>query len=151
MILYELTSSIPVLNKDINDVISPNKITFTSYMRESNTTTTSPYECMFIVKESENGVTYTSKYISTQNECVLWRIKVLVVDEIVSKYSLPSVNENSIASFVKLRNNKTHSGTVEWGESAKIYTPLFAIVYASFFKYRKLPGEVIESTLVQVC
>lgn len=23
---------------------------------------------MFIVKESENGVTYTSKYISTQNE-----------------------------------------------------------------------------------
>lgn len=68
MILYELTSSIPVLNKDINDVISPNKITFTSYMRESNTTTTSPYECMFIVKESENGVTYTSKYISTQNE-----------------------------------------------------------------------------------
>lgn len=30
--------------------------------------TTSPYEGVFIVKESENGVTYTSKYISTQNE-----------------------------------------------------------------------------------
>ena len=49
-------------------MISPNKITFTSYTRKSNTTTTSPYEGMFIVKESENGVTYTSKYISTQNE-----------------------------------------------------------------------------------
>lgn len=61
-----------------------------------------------------------------------------------------SVNENSIASFVKLRNNKTHSGTVEWGESAKIYTPLFAIVYASFFKYIKLPDEVIKSTLLQI-
>ena len=73
-----------------------------------------------------------------------------IVDEIVSKYSLPSVNENSIASFVKLRNNKTHSGTVEWGESAKIYTPLFAIVYASFFKYIKLPDEVIKSTLLQI-
>ena len=73
-----------------------------------------------------------------------------VVLGIVSKYSLPSVNENSIASFVKLRNNKTHSGTVEWGESAKIYTPLFAIVYASFFKYIKLPDEVIKSTLLQI-
>ena len=73
-----------------------------------------------------------------------------IVDEIVSEYSLPSVNENSIASFVKLRNNKTHSGTVEWGESAKIYTPLFAIVYASFFKYIKLPDEVIKSTLLQI-
>ena len=68
MTIYELFSSVPLLNKEINDVISPNKITFTSYTRKSNTTTTSPYEGMFIVKESENGVTYTSKYISTQNE-----------------------------------------------------------------------------------
>ena len=44
-----------------------------------------------------------------------------IVDEIVSKYSLPSVNENSIASFVKLRNNKTHSGTVEWGGKVQRY------------------------------
>ena len=73
-----------------------------------------------------------------------------VVNAIVSKYSLPSVNENSIASFVKLRNNKTHSGTVEWGESANIYVPLVAIVYASFLKYIELPDEVIESTLLQI-
>ena len=53
-------------------------------------------------------------------------------------------------SFVKLRNNKTHSGTVEWGESANIYAPLFAIVYASFFKYIELPDEVIKSTLLQI-
>lgn len=26
----------------------------------------------------------------------------------------------SIASFVKLRNNKTHSGTVEWGKCKDI-------------------------------
>lgn len=68
MTIYELFSSVPLLNKEVSDVISPNKITFTSYTRKSNTTTTSPYEGMFIVKESENGVTYTSKYISTQNE-----------------------------------------------------------------------------------
>lgn len=73
-----------------------------------------------------------------------------VVNAIVSKYSLPQVNEDNIASFVKLRNNKTHYGTVEWGESAKIYAPLFAIVYASFFKYIELPDEVIKSTLLQI-
>ena len=72
------------------------------------------------------------------------------MNAIVSKYSLPSVNENNIASFVKLRNNKTHSGTVEWGESANIYAPLFAIVYASFFKYIELPDKVIKSTLLQI-
>lgn len=73
-----------------------------------------------------------------------------VANQIVSKYSLPQVNESSIASFVKLRNNKTHSGTVEWGESAKIYEPLLAIVYASFFRYIKLPDEIIKFALFQI-
>jgi len=49
-----------------------------------------------------------------------------------------------------LRNNRTHSGTVEWGESANIYTPLFAIVYAGFFKYIELPDEVIKYTLLKI-
>ena len=73
-----------------------------------------------------------------------------VVNQIVSEYSLPQVDESSIASFVKLRNNKTHSGTVEWGESAKIYEPLMAIVYASFFRYIKLPDEIIKFALLQI-
>lgn len=89
-------------------------------------------------------------YTLKQKILTLYNENSDIVDAIVSKYSLPSVNENSIASFVKLRNNKTHSGTVEWGESAKIYAPLFAIVYASFLKYIKLPDEVIKSTLLQI-
>ncbi|MGR5618978.1 hypothetical protein [Mediterraneibacter gnavus] len=89
-------------------------------------------------------------YTLKQKILTLYNENSDIVDAIVSKYSLPSVNENSIASFVKLRNNKTHSGTVEWGKSAKIYAPLFAIVYASFFKYIKLPDEVIKSTLLQI-
>lgn len=51
------------------------------------------------------------------------------------------VDNDTYTSFVKLRNNKTHSGTVEWRESAKIYAPLFAIIYVSFFKFIKLPDE----------
>ena len=89
-------------------------------------------------------------YTLKQKILTLYNENSDIVDAIVSKYSLPSVNENSIASFVKLRNNKTHSGTVEWGKSAKIYAPLFAIVYASFFKYIKFPDEVIKSTLLQI-
>lgn len=89
-------------------------------------------------------------YTLKQKILTLYNENSDVVNAIVSKYSLPSVNENSIASFVKLRNNKTHSGTVEWGESANIYAPLLAIVYASFLKYIELPDEVIKSTLLQI-
>ena len=32
-----------------------------------------------------------------------------VADAIVSKWLLPQINETNIASFVKLRNGKTHS------------------------------------------
>ena len=111
--------------------------------------------CNFHVNEDdlEGRVCYGGLDLSSTTDITaftLYNENSDIVDEIVSKYSLPSVNENSIASFVKLRNNKTHSGTVEWGESAKIYTPLFAIVYASFFKYIKLPDEVIKSTLLQI-
>ena len=45
---------------------------------------------------------------------------------------------------------RSFMGTVEWGESANIYAPLFAIVYASFFLYIELPDEVIKSTLLQI-
>ena len=73
-----------------------------------------------------------------------------VADAIVSKWVLPQVNEANIASFVKLRNNKTHSGTVEWGNSVKLYAPLLAIVYAGFFKFIGLPDEIIICTLMQI-
>lgn len=73
-----------------------------------------------------------------------------VADVIVSKWVLPQINEANIASFVKLRNNKTHSGTVEWDDSAKLYVPLLAIVYAGFFKYIGLPDEIIRCTLLRI-
>ncbi len=89
-------------------------------------------------------------YTLKQKILTLYNENSDVVNAIVSKCLLPSVNENSIASFVKLRNNKTHSGTVEWGEGANIYIPLFAIVYASFLKYIELPDEVIKSALLRI-
>lgn len=89
-------------------------------------------------------------YTLKQKIITLYNENVDVVNAIVSKHALPQVNENSIASFTKLRNGKTHSGTVEWGESAKIYTPLLVIVYANFLKYIGLPNEIIKSALLQL-
>ncbi len=73
-----------------------------------------------------------------------------MVDAIISKWSLPEVNEASVASFVKLRNNKTHSGTVEWGDSGNLYTVLLALEYACFFKHIELPNEFIKLALLQI-
>lgn len=73
-----------------------------------------------------------------------------VADAIVSKWLLPQINETNIASFVKLRNGKTHSGTVERGDNTKLYAPLLAIVYAGFFKYVGLPDKLISFALLQI-
>ncbi len=69
MIIYELISSTPVLNKEFNNSIKPNTITFQSFFRKSNNTTKNPYNGMFIIKESTNGgATYKAKYTSAINE-----------------------------------------------------------------------------------
>lgn len=71
-------------------------------------------------------------YTLRQKILTLYNENSDVVNAIVSKYSLPSVNENNIASFVKLRNNKTHSGTVEWGR-VQIYMLLCLLLFMPVF------------------
>ena len=85
-----------------------------------------------------------------QKILTLYNENCKVVDEVVLKNFLPQVNEESIDGFVKLRNSKTHSGTVEWGENAKIYKALMAIVYSNLFRYIGIPDDVIQSVLVDL-
>lgn len=73
-----------------------------------------------------------------------------MIDPIIAKWSLPQVNETNVTSFVKLRNNKTHSGTVEWNDSVNLYTALLALVYACFLGYIQVPNEIIKSALLQI-
>jgi len=73
-----------------------------------------------------------------------------VVDAIISKWSLPQVDEANVGSFVKLRNKKTHSGKIEWGDNANLYTVLLALGYACLFKYIGLSNEVIKPTLLHI-
>lgn len=73
-----------------------------------------------------------------------------VINEIISRWSLPPMNEENVKAFVRLRNDKTHSGTFKWGDSVNLYPALFALVYASLFQYVGLPKEKIKSILPQI-
>lgn len=66
--LYELSSSLPVLSKDINGEINPNNIIFSSTVRNSNETYKDEYSGLFVIKESVDGVKYNTKYTSEKNE-----------------------------------------------------------------------------------
>lgn len=87
-------------------------------------------------------------YTLKQKILTLYNENCKVVNEVVLKNFLPEVNEKSIACFVNLRNRKTHSGTVEWGENAKIYKALMAIVYSNLFRYLGIPDDVTQSVLL---
>ena len=73
-----------------------------------------------------------------------------IVDKVIAKRTLPQCNEANVASFVKLRNNKTHSGIVEWGNSANLYLVLLALLYVCLFRHINMPEEIIELVILQV-
>ena len=89
-------------------------------------------------------------YTMKQKILTLYNENCKVVNEVVLKNFLPEVKEESIARFVNLRNRKTHSGTVEWGENAKIYKALMTIVYSNLFRYLGIPDDVIQSVLLDL-
>lgn len=80
----------------------------------------------------------------------LYKENYEVIDMIISKCSLPPMSEENIASFVKLRNGKTHSGTFDWGDSANLYMALFALVYVCLFQHVGIPKEEIKSALLKI-
>lgn len=73
-----------------------------------------------------------------------------IIDEIIKKKSLPLMSEKNISEFVKLRNQKTHSGTLTWNDSVNLYPALLAIVYATFFRNAGLKEDVLKSILQNI-
>lgn len=67
-----------------------------------------------------------------------------IIDPITAKHNLPTITEDSIGEFVKLRNNKTHQGVIDWGDSAKIYHPLFALLYSCLLKSIGVSGDKVK-------
>lgn len=69
MVLYTLSSSTPVLSKQVDDTISPNKLVFSSFVKSN--AESKEYAGLFVVKETTDGITYSTKYMSSQNESTI--------------------------------------------------------------------------------
>lgn len=89
-------------------------------------------------------------YTLKQKILILYKENSEAVDAVISRWSLPGLDEDSVGSFVKLRNSKTHSGEINWGDNAELYTALFALKYACLFRYIGLPNEKIKDALLQI-
>ena len=89
-------------------------------------------------------------YTLKQKIITLYNENIDVIDAVISKWSLPKITDTNISSFVNLRNNKTHSGTIEWGENAEIYPALLALVYACLFTHLGIPEEKIKPLIQQI-
>lgn len=89
-------------------------------------------------------------YTLKQKILTLYNENTDAIDAVISKWSLPQITDTNISSFVKLRNGKTHSGTIEWGENAEIYPALLALVYACLFKHLVIPDKKIKRLIQQI-
>lgn len=73
-----------------------------------------------------------------------------IIDMVSQKWSFPLLTKENIAAFVKLRNGKTHSGKIEWGESAAIYPLLFALEYTCILNNIGVQKETITDLIYQL-
>lgn len=68
MVIYELEPSSYVISKNLDDTLTPESITCNAYSRMSNSIERVSYEGLFLIEESANGASYSTKYLSSQNE-----------------------------------------------------------------------------------
>lgn len=65
---YFLQPSSLIIKKTANNVLNPSTITFQSYYRDGTSATRTVYSGRFIIQESTDGNSYTTKYTSSANE-----------------------------------------------------------------------------------
>lgn len=65
---YFIETDTLVLNKNVNNVFTPSKVTFQSFYRDGTSAARSAYSGRFKIEESTDGSAYTVKYTSTANE-----------------------------------------------------------------------------------
>lgn len=66
--VYFLEPSTVIIKKGKNDVLNPTTVTFSSFYRDGNSATRTAYSGRFIIQESTDGSTFTTKYTSSANE-----------------------------------------------------------------------------------
>lgn len=80
----------------------------------------------------------------------LYKENNIIIDKIISKWGLPLMTKENISAFVRLRNNKTHSGVFNINDSINLYSALLPLVYICLFKYIGLPDEKIETIILKI-
>lgn len=86
--------------------------------------------------------TLVDKILTLYNECES------IINKFIEQKSLPAIDESRICSFVKLRNNKTHSGEINWGNNGETYVILLALLYACVLKNTGVNSSIIHQLLV---
>lgn len=66
--VYFLEPSTVIIKKGKNNVLNPTTVTFSSFYRDGNSATRTAYSGRFIIQESTDGSTFTTKYTSSANE-----------------------------------------------------------------------------------
>lgn len=89
-------------------------------------------------------------YTLKQKIITLYNENKSEIDLLILKRNLEEINEENITSFVKLRNGKTHSGIINWGNSAYLYPALVALLYVCFFRYIGLDEEKIKAVILNI-
>lgn len=65
---YWLSSNASTITRSMNKTLTPSTVTFNSYYRDGNSATVTAYSGRFIIQESTNGTSWTTKYTSSANE-----------------------------------------------------------------------------------
>ena len=73
-----------------------------------------------------------------------------IINKFIARKSLPAFDECRIRSFVKLRNDKTHSGEINWGNNGETFVILLALLYACVLKKAEVDSSIIHQLLVNL-
>lgn len=66
--VFMLQVSSPVITQGADNSFSPQSITFSAYYRDGQSATRTAYSGRFVISETTDGVSYTTRYTSSQNE-----------------------------------------------------------------------------------
>ena len=66
--VYMIQSSAQVLSQGVDNAFTPPSVTFSAYYRDGQTATRTAYAGRFVIQETTNGISYTTKYTSNANE-----------------------------------------------------------------------------------
>ena len=86
--------------------------------------------------------TLVDKILTLYGECES------IINRFIEQKSLPTIDESRIRAFVKLRNNKTHSGEINWGNNGETYVILLALLYACILKNAGVDSSIIHQLLI---